>query len=91
MEYKHSDIVYILSTKDVNYVNGPKGNPANPRGNWQIVGFLPNGDILLAKDDTIIKTKITNIRRIASYDPDVVSKKLDEINNKYIKKREPDE
>ena len=73
--YKQFDIVHILTTKGIRYVSGPPGSPANPNGNWSIIGFIDK-DVLLAKDSTIARVPLSDIRRVGSYDLDKVIDKI---------------
>ena len=85
MEYNQFDLVHILSTKKITYLNGPRGRPAKPQGTWTVLGFKGT-NILLTKDDTVIETDLTNIRRVAAYDNDRVFKGLKDINDRIIKR-----
>lgn len=87
MEYNQFDLVHILSTKKVTYLNGPAGRPAKPQGAWSIVGFKGT-NVILSKDDTVIMTDLTNITRVAAYDANRVFDGLKEINNRIIKRDE---
>jgi hypothetical protein len=55
-----------MTTKGVKYLSGPSGLPANPNGNWSIVGFIES-DAMLAKDSTIIRIPLSDIKKIGSY------------------------
>lgn len=81
MEYQQFDLVYILSTKKVSWVSGPAGRPAKPQGLWSIVAFRSDGKIVLSKDETVIMTDITNIRKARTYSIDEVFKMLDKSND----------
>jgi len=85
MEYNQLDKVVIKTTKDVHFMSGPAGRPADPRGEWSVVGFQGNDTIVLAKDSIIISTKISNVRRIMQYDVEKVFKELDKITKSIIK------
>ena len=73
--YKQFDIVHILTTKGIKYVSGPAGSPANPNGNWSIIGFIEN-DAILAKDSTIVRAPLSDIRKVGSYDLDKIMNKI---------------
>jgi len=70
---KQLDIVQLTDEKKVTYVSGPSGRPACPKGEWSVVGFI-NDEVVLAKQNTIIKVLVRYVRKIASYDlQDVLS------------------
>ena len=67
--WQRFDIVQILTTKNVKYLSGPSGRPADPLGNWSVIGNLPGkATLLLAKDETVIAVPIIDVRKVASYD-----------------------
>lgn len=73
--YKQFDMVHILTTKGIRYLSGPQGAPANPNGNWSIIGFIEN-DVMLAKDSTIVRVPVSDVRKIGSYDLDKIINKV---------------
>jgi hypothetical protein len=64
---KQLDFVELINGRIVKYVSGPKGRAASPKGHWSVVGFIGT-DVILAKDQTIIRVPFSNVRKIASYD-----------------------
>lgn len=73
--YKQFDMVHILTTKGIRYLSGPQGVPANPNGNWSIVGFIEE-DAILAKDNTLVRAPLSDIRKVGSYDLDKIINKV---------------
>jgi len=65
--FRQNDIVRITNEKKVSYVSGPKGRPAMPRGEWIVVGSM-KADLILAKDNTIIRIPAIYVSLVASYD-----------------------
>ena len=65
---KQFDIVILKSVKNVDYVSGPAGRPATPRGRW-IVTWADdkNPKLLLAKDETIIQIPKDDVIKIGDY------------------------
>lgn len=69
------DIVQIITTKGIKYVSGPPGQPSNPNGNWSIVGFI-DGEALIAKDSTLAKVPIKDLRKIGTLDIDHILQEI---------------
>lgn len=74
--YNQFDIVQIITTKRVKYLSGPKNYTTNPHGNWSVVGFVDN-EILIAKDQTMVKIPVQDVRKVGSLDKDEFFKKLE--------------
>lgn len=73
---KQFDIVQIKSAKNIKFLSGPPGRPASPQGNWSVIGFI-GSDVLISKDETVVRTPLSEIRLIASYNPnDYINRKL---------------
>ena len=72
---KQLDIVQIITTKGIKYLSGPEGHAANPHGNWSIVGFI-GSDVVLSKENTLVRVPIPDIRRVASYNVEGLVKQL---------------
>ena len=64
---KQFDIVRINSVKNIKFVSGPSGSPAAPQGDWSVVGFV-GSDVLIAKDNTIVRAPLSSLTLVASYD-----------------------
>lgn len=64
--YNQFDIVQIITTKRIKFLSGPKGRSVSPHGNWSIVGFI-KAEAIIAKQNTIVKIPVTDIRRTQIY------------------------
>ena len=81
--WRRFDIVQLLTTKNVKFLSGPSGRPANPDGNWSVVGNLPGkGQLVVAKDDTIVSIPITDVKLVARYDPANIINNVKKIRSK---------
>jgi len=69
------DIVNLLTTKRVKFRSGPKGYAATPQGNWVVIGFI-EGEALIARDGTIVKAPLMDLRKVASYNKEELYRKL---------------
>jgi hypothetical protein len=76
--WRRFDIVQLVTTRNITFLSGPPGRPAKPQGNWSIVANLPNGRLLLAKDETIAAVPLTDVRKVGGYDLDKAIKSLKE-------------
>jgi hypothetical protein len=61
------DQVRLLSTKNINYLSAPPKTQVNPSGIWSVCAVVGN-DLLLVKNNTIIKAPPGNVLKIADYD-----------------------
>ena len=76
---KQFDIVQILSVKNIRFVSGPAGKPASPQGYWSVVCFM-GSDVVIAKDETIVRAPLSAVAKVASFDKNVTElKKIKEI------------
>jgi len=64
---KQFDVIQIMTTKRVRFVSGPPGQATSPHGSWSVVGFM-GADVLAAKDSTVIRVPVSDVRKIANYD-----------------------
>lgn len=75
------DIVNIMRVDRIQFRSGPPGSPISPHGNWVIVGFV-GAEALIAKDGTIVKVPISDIKRVGVFTkPDDVMKALKDIDS----------
>ena len=72
---KQFDIVQIITTKSIKYLSGPEGHVTSPHGKWSIVGFV-GPDIIIAKENTLVRVPRKDVRRVANYDLDALFKKI---------------
>jgi hypothetical protein len=74
---KQFDVIQILTTKRVRFVSGPPGHATNPHGSWSVVGFMGQ-DVLIAKDSTIVRVPVGDVRKIANYDMGGIKRQLEQ-------------
>jgi hypothetical protein len=74
--FRQNDIVRLKDEKRVKYVSGPKGRPATPKGDWIVVGSI-GADLMLAKDNTIIRIPMVDVVLVAVYDIRRILKAVD--------------
>lgn len=67
--FKQFDIVQLTDTKDISFLSGQEGYSPDPNGYWSVVAFI-NGELMLAKEGTIIKAPIHAVNRVAIYSID---------------------
>lgn len=77
------DIVQILTTKRIRFVSGPPGHATDPHGNWTVVGFIES-DAMVAKDNTIARVPLGDLRQVASYNLDKTIQRINDAG--YLKK-----
>lgn len=65
--FNRFDQVRILHTKNVTYVSGPPGSEILPTGVWSVVGGI-NNELLLAKNNTVIRIPTDDVLKISTYD-----------------------
>jgi hypothetical protein len=70
---KQFDIVRILSVKGIQFMSGPPGKPTDPNGYWSVVGFL-GSDIIIAKDQTIVRAPLSAVSKVASYERNITKR-----------------
>lgn len=68
-EIRSSDIIQLITTKNIKYLSSPAGKATTPQGNWIVTGFIKN-EVVATKEGTIIKVPISDIRKVASYSID---------------------
>ena len=62
------DQVKLLSTKKVSYLSAPPGVETSPHGVWIVSALLPGANLLLTKDNVVIKIPVTDVLKVADYD-----------------------
>jgi hypothetical protein len=73
---KRFDLVKIKTIKNVRWVSGPSGRAARPDGAWTVVGGSYNGQITLAKDQTVVMIPEDDVVKIADYNVSNVLEKV---------------
>lgn len=61
------DQVELLTVKRVKYLSTKPGFAPSPHGRWSVVGII-DGDALLAKDETLIRIPLGDIRKVCTND-----------------------
>jgi hypothetical protein len=82
---KQFDVIQIMTTKRIRYVSGPPGHSASPSGNWSVIGFV-GSDVMAAKDNTVVRVPVSDIRKIANYDMKGIQQQI--MDAGYLKNRD---
>jgi hypothetical protein len=72
------DQVELLTVKRVKYLSTKPGYAPSPHGKWSVVGII-EGDALLAKDNTLIRIPLGDIRKACTHNRQQVIDCLAEI------------
>ena len=64
---KRFDLVTIKTTRNITFLSGPATRPADPRGNWVVYAGTDDGEIILARKETIIRIPAADVVRVAEY------------------------
>ncbi|MCK9558120.1 MAG: hypothetical protein M0R50_08795 [Candidatus Cloacimonetes bacterium] len=72
------DQVELLTVKRVKWLSTKPGYSPSPHGIWSVVGII-DGEALVAKDDTLIRIPLSDIRKAHAYDRQQVIDRLTEI------------
>lgn len=59
------DLVQIVTVQNVKWLSGPKGTKPSPHGYWSISHFI-GADAIVAKDGTLVRIPVSDIRRVGS-------------------------
>jgi hypothetical protein len=78
---KRFDLVRILSIDNVKWLSGPAGRPASPHGNWSVVAGIGDKELLISKDETLVRIPKKDVALIASYDNQRVIDTISRINS----------
>ena len=65
------DVVQLKTVTRVKYLSGPRGYTTSPQGNWTVVSRVDN-DVIIAKDNTLIRVPVSDVRVVAVYSIDNV-------------------
>lgn len=74
-ELNATDIIQLITTRNVYYISAPPGKVVNPQGNWIVTGFVDR-DVIAAKEGTIIRVPLKDVRRVARYSMDELFSQL---------------
>ena len=87
--FQQFDIVQIITTRNVEWRSDVEGSNADPNGNWSIVTVYPeSGRLLIQKETALALIPASDIRKIANYDVEAVFEKNEEINRKFLRKKD---
>lgn len=87
--FQQFDVVQIVTTRNVQWRNDVEGSNTDPNGNWSIVAAYPeSGKLLIQKDTAIALIPASDIRKVANYDVEAVFEKNEEINKKFLRKKD---
>jgi hypothetical protein len=74
-ELNATDIIQLVTTKNVYYISAPPGKVVSPQGNWIVTGFVER-DVIAAKEGTIIRVPVRDVRRVARYSMEELFRQL---------------
>lgn len=86
--FKRFDQVRILTTKNVKYLSAPPGTPASPDGLWSVVCAVGDNDLLLVKNNVIVRIPIGDVLKVIAYDLDAMLSRLGRLSH-HVEKRRP--
>jgi hypothetical protein len=61
------DQVEVLTIKRVKWLSTKPGYSPSPHGRWSVVGLI-DGEAILAKDNTLIRIPLSDIRKVCAHD-----------------------
>jgi hypothetical protein len=65
---KRFDIIRLKTTKNIKWLSGPAGRPADPRGNWSVIAGVEDTDrLLISKDETTAQVPESDVIKVADY------------------------
>ncbi len=79
---KRFALVKISTTRNVEWLSGPAGRPANPNNIWSVVGGVGQHKLMLASDETLIIIPSDDVMLIADYDTKYAIEKIRKIRSK---------
>jgi hypothetical protein len=75
------DQVKLLTIKNVAYLSAPPGSQIIPQGIWSVVAAVEDNELLLAKDNAIIRIPASDVLVISEYDIDLLNSILGNLSN----------
>ena len=75
------DQVRIITTKNVAYLSAPPGTIADPKGIWSVVAIVNGNELLLAKNNVLIRIPATDVLLFVSYTLENIVKNLGRLSN----------
>lgn len=67
VRYKQFDNVQILTTTNVKYLSAPPGVTVSPKGVWTVVAIVGSDELMLSKDNAIIRIPAADVLKIADH------------------------
>jgi len=64
---KRFDLVSIKSIKKVQWLSGPASRPATPQGVWAVFCGVGRDELILAKNETLIRIPASDVFKVADY------------------------
>lgn len=61
------DQVRLLTVKNVSYLSAPPNTQVIPQGVWSVAAVVNNNELMLAKDNAIIRIPATDVLVISDY------------------------
>jgi hypothetical protein len=65
---KQLDLVELLTTRNVTYLSAKPGHAPSPHGKWSVIGIIEGKDILVSREEAVIRIPISDVRKVESYD-----------------------
>jgi hypothetical protein len=82
------DQVKLLSTKNISYLSAPPGSQASPQGIWSVVAAVDNNQLLLVKNNVVIRAPATDVLKMVSFDLNRILDNLGKLSHGKKDKRE---
>jgi len=82
---KRFDQVKLRTVKNVRYLSAPPDEDISPHGVWSVTAAV-DGELLLAKNNAIIRIPAADVLVIADYDLEALNKVLGKLSNGETKK-----
>ena len=83
------DQVKLRTTKNVEYLSAPSNTKVSPQGVWSVVASVA-GELLLAKNNAIIKIPASDVLVISEYDLEDLNSVLGKLSNGKAEKSNAD-
>jgi hypothetical protein len=72
---KQFDVIQIITTRRIRYLSAPSGSASSPQGDWNVIGMIEN-DVIAAKNDTMVRVPLADVRKVGSYNLDAFLEQL---------------
>lgn len=81
------DQVKLLTIKNVGYLSAPPGTQTTPQGIWSVVAIVEQNELILAKDNAIIRIPAADVLVISEYDLELMNSVLGNLSNGQAKEK----